>query len=72
MDDPVRSFPYGAEFPLGKVFSCWGDFVQDKVLYVESSELHPLVVVLGHLLLVLHHLVKSIFSDLVQTVQVDF
>ena len=32
MDDPVRSFPYGAEFPLGRVFGCWGDFVQDKVV----------------------------------------
>ena len=26
MDDLVGSFLCGAEFPLGRVFSCWGDF----------------------------------------------
>ena len=71
MDDPVRSFPYGAKFPLGRVFSCWGDLAQDEVSYVESSKLYPLVVVFGHLLLVLCHLIGSFLSDFVQTVQVD-
>ena len=72
LDDPVGSFPCGVEFPLGRVFGCWGDFTQDKVPYVESSKFHSLVVVLGHLLLVLRHLVRSFFFDLVQVVHVDF
>ena len=71
MDDLVRSFPCGAEFSLGSVFGCWGDFERDEVPYVESSELHPSVVVLGHLLLVFHYLVRSFLSDLVQIVQID-
>ena len=53
MDDPVGFFLGWAEFPLDKVFGCWGDFAQDKVPYVKSSELHSFVIVLGHLLLVL-------------------
>ena len=72
LDDLIGSFPCGAEFPLGRVFGCWGDFAQDKVPYVESSELHPLVAVLSHLLLVLRHLLRGFFSDLVQRVQDDF
>ena len=27
IDDPVGSFPSWAEFPLGRVFGCRGDFV---------------------------------------------
>ena len=65
MDDPVRSFPCGAEFSLGRVFGCWGDLAQDEVPYVELSELHSLVVVFGHLLLVFCHFVRSFLSDLV-------
>ena len=71
MDDPVRSFPYAAEFPLGRVSSCWGDLAQDEVSYVESSELYPLVIVFDHLLLVLFHFIGIFLSDFVQTVQVD-
>ena len=71
MDDLVRSFPSWAEFPLGRAFGCWGDFTQDEVPYVKSSELHSVVVVLNHLLLVLRHYVRSSISDLVQAVQVD-
>ena len=72
MDNLLWSFPCGAKFPLDRVFGRWGDFAQDKVPHVKSSELHSLVVVLDHLLLVLRHLVRSSISDLVQVVQVDF
>ena len=71
MDDPVGSFPGWAKFSLGRVFGCWDNFAQDKVPYVKSSELHSLVVVIGHLLLVLRHLVKGPVSDFVQAIQVD-
>ena len=71
MDDPVRSFIGWTEFSLGWVFSCWGDFVQDKVAYAKSCEFHSFVVVLGHLLLVLCHLVGGSISDFIQAVQVD-
>ena len=69
--DPVGSFPGWAEFTLGRVFGCQGDLVQDDVPYVKSSELHSLVVVLDHLLLVLRHSFISFIFDLVQAVQVD-
>ena len=59
MDDLVGSFLCGAEFSLGRVFGCWGDFAQNKVPYVKSYELHPLVVVFDYLLLVFRHLVRS-------------
>ena len=72
MDDLVQSFPCEAKFPLDRVFGRWGDFAQDKVPYVKSSEFHSLVVVFNHLLLVLRHLVRSSISDLIQEVQVDF
>ena len=71
IDDPVGSFPSWAELPLGRVFGCQGDFVQDKVPYVKSSELHSLVVVFGHLLLILHHFVRSSVSNFVKAIQVD-
>ena len=62
MDDPVRSIPSWVEFPLDRVFSCWGDFAQDKVPYAKLSELHSFVVVFSHLLLVLRHLVNGFLS----------
>ena len=71
MDDSVGPFPCGVEFSLGRVSGCWGDLTQDEVSYVESSELHPFVVVLGHLLLVFCRLIGSFLSNFVQTVQVD-
>ena len=67
-NDPVRSFPGWAELTLGKVFSCRGDLAQDKVPYVKSSELHSLVLVLGHLLLVLRHSVRNFISDPIQAI----
>ena len=70
MDDSVGSFPGWAEFSLGTVFGYQGDFVQDKVTYVKSSKFHSLVVVFGHLLLILHHCMKSSVFDLVQAIQV--
>ena len=71
MDDSVRSFPCGAKLSLGRVFSCCGDFAQDDVTYVQSSEFNPLIVVFGHLLLVLCHLAGSFVSYFVQTIQVE-
>ena len=67
IDDPVGSFHVGLSFPWAGflVVACWGDFAQDEVPYVESPELHPLVVVLRHLLLVFRHLVRSFLFDLV-------
>ena len=72
MDHFVGSLPGWAKLSLGRILSSRCGFMQDKVSYVESSELHSLVVVLNHLLLVLRHLVRSFISDLVQVVQVDF
>ena len=72
VDDLVGTLSYGAKFSLGRVFSRRGDLAQDEVANVQSSELYPLVVVFGHLLLVLRHLVKSFISDLIQVVLVDF
>jgi len=69
-DDPVGSFPSWVEFPLGKVFGCRGDFASEEVPYFKSYKLHSFVVVIGHLLLTLHHLVRGSISDFVQVVQV--
>ena len=71
VDDSVRSFPCGAKLSLGRVFSCCGNLEQDEVAYVKSSELYPLVVVFGHLLLVLRHSTGSFVSDFIQAIQVD-
>ena len=71
MNDSVGSLLYGAELSLDRVSSCWGDLSQDKASYVKSSELHSLVVVLNHLLLVLRHLVRGFLSYFVYTIQVD-
>ena len=71
IDDPVGSFPCGAEFPLGRVSGCWGDLAQDEVAYIKSSELYPLIVVFSHLLLVLRHSAGSFVSYFLQTIQVD-
>ena len=71
MDDSVRSFPCGAKLSLGRVSSSCGDLTQDEVAYVKSSELYPLVVVFGHLLLVLRHSAGSFVSYFVQTIQFD-
>ena len=68
MDDLVGPFPGWAEFPLSRVFSCQGDFAQDKIPYVKSSKFHSLVVVLDHLLLILCHSVRSSISNLIQAI----
>ena len=72
MSDLVRSFPGWAKLPLGQVLSSKYNFAQDKVSYVKSSQLHSLVVVLGHLLLVLRHLMGCFASEFIQAIQVDF
>ena len=70
MDDLIGPFPRGGKLSLGRVSGCRGNLTQDMVSYVKSSELHFLVIVLGHLLLVLCHLVGSFLSHFVQTIQV--
>ena len=62
LDDSVRSFPCGAELSLGGISGCRGNLAQDKITYVKSSELYPLIVVVGHLLLILCHFDGSFFS----------
>ena len=71
MDDLIGPFPRGGKLSLGRVSGCRGNLTQDMVSYVKSSELHFLVIVLGHLLLVLCHLIRGFLSHFVQTVQVD-
>ena len=68
VDDMVGSFPCGAKLSLGRVSSRYGDLVQDEVAYVKSSELYPLVIVFGHLLLVLRHSAGSFVSYVIQTI----
>ena len=71
VDDSVGSFPCGAKLSLGRVPSRYGDLAQDEVAYVKSSELYPLLVVFGHLLLVLRHSAKNFVSYFFQKIQVD-
>ena len=71
MGDFVGSFPGWANLPLGWVLSSRCNFVQDEISYVKSSELHSLVVVLGHLLQVLRHLMGCFVSRFVKAIQVD-
>ena len=70
-NDFVGSFPGWANLPLGWVLSSRCNFVQDEISYVKSSELHSLVVVLGHLLQVLRHLMGCFVSRFVKAIQVD-
>ena len=71
MCDFVGTFPGWVKLPLGWVFSGKYDFVQDEVSYIKSSELHSLVVILRHLLLVLHHLARCSISGFFQAIQVN-
>ena len=71
MSDLVGSFPGWAKLPLGWVLGSRCDFEQDEVSYIKLSELHSLVVVLGHLLLVLRHLIGCFVSKFIQAIQVD-
>ena len=71
MDDFVGYFPGWANHPLGRVLDGRCDFALDEVSNIKSSKLHPFVVILGHLLLVFHHLVGCNISSFVQAIQVD-
>ena len=55
---------------LGRVLPMWGQVSlrQFLVVVVTLSELYPLVVVFGHLLLVLRHFTGSLVSYFIQTV----
>ena len=68
VDDSVRSFPCGAKLSLGGVSSHNGNLAQDKILYVKSSKLYPLIVVFDHLLLILRHSDERFVSYFIQTV----
>ena len=48
----VRSFPIGAEFPLGRVLSGAHDLSKNKISNLEVSVSDPRVVVFGHAVLV--------------------
>ena len=67
VDDLVGTFLCGAKLSLGRVSSHCGDLAQDKVTYVKSFELYPLVVIFCHLLLVLHYSIGSFVFYFVQT-----
>ena len=69
--DFVRSFLSWAKLPLGWVLGSRCEFTQDEISYVKLSKLHSLVVILGHLLLVLCHLVGCSISGFIQAIQVD-
>ena len=71
IDNLIGPFPRAGKLSSGRVSGCRGNLTQDIVSYVKSSELHSLVIVLGHLLLVLRHLIGGFLSHFVQTVQVD-
>ena len=68
MGDFVGSFPSWAKLPLGWVLSGRCDFAQYEVFYVKSFKFHSLVVVLGHFLLVLRHLVGCFVSGFIQPI----
>ena len=68
VDDSVRSFPCGAKLSLGGVSSHNGNLAQDKIPYVKSSKLYPLIVVFDHLLLILRHFDERFVSYFIQTV----
>ena len=68
MDDPIGPYPRRGKLSSGRVSGCRGNLTQDMVSYVKSFELHSLVIVLGHLLPVLRHLVGGFLSHFVQTV----
>ena len=71
VDDLVRSFPCRAKLSLGEISGRGGNPAQDEIPYVNSSKLYPLIVVVGHLLLILRHSNGSFYSYFVQTIQVD-
>ena len=71
VDDSVRSFPCGAKLSLGGISGPSGNLAQDEIPYVKLSELYPLIVVFGHLLLILRHSARSFIPYFVQTIQVD-
>ena len=71
MGDFVGSFPSWAKLPLGWVLGGRCDFAQDEVSNIKSSKLHPLIVILGHLLLGHYHLAGCFVSRFVQAIQVD-
>ena len=70
VDDLVRSFPCGAKLSLGRISGRSGNLAQDEIPYIKSSELHPLIVVFGHLQLIFRHPDGSLFSYFVQKIQV--
>ena len=41
VDDSIGSFPCGAKFSLGRIFSCCGDFAQDEGAYFRHPSSRP-------------------------------
>ena len=71
MGDSVGSFLGWTKLPLGWVLGSKCNFAWDEISYVKLFELHSLVVVLNHLLLVLCHLTGCFVFGFVQAIQVD-
>ena len=68
VNNSIWSFPYGAELSLGGISSCRGNLAKDEIPYVQSSELYPFIVVVGHFLLILRHCDGSFFSYFIQAI----
>ena len=71
VNDPVWPFPCGAELPLCGISGCRGNLAKDEIPYVQSSELYPFIVVVGHPLLVLCYSDGHFFSHFIQAIQID-
>ena len=67
--NPVRSFPIGAEFPLGKVPNGAHDLSKNKVSNLEVSVTDLRVVVLGHAALVSSEPLLCCRPELVHQIQ---
>ena len=69
--DSVRSFPVGAEFPLGGVSSSAHDFPQDEISNLEVSVSDPGIVVLHHAVLVPYEPLFCCLPDFVYQIELQ-
>ena len=71
VNDAIWPFPGRAQLPLSRVFSRYSDFAKDEVPYGQTPECDPLIVILGHFLLILRHSTGRIVSYFIQAIQVE-
>ena len=71
VNDAIWPFPCRAQLPLRRVFSSYSDFAKDEVPYGQTPEFDPLIVILGHFLLILCHSIRRIVSYFIQAIQVE-